>query len=367
MTEVVEINRIEELEAHRPLWDALLSQTPRASFFQSLDWLQTYWRHFGAGQRLRVLIVGGQRPLGIVPLTVVLQRTRIGRLKTLTYPLHDWGSLYGPLGPDPRAALTAALGHIRRTPRDWDMLDLRWMDDQTCRASHEALQSAGFSPRRGVWAQIALLDLSGSWEHYFAARTCKFRNHLRRCEKRVARLGHVVYRRFRPLGAARGDGCPRLDLYDACVEVARRSWQGRSRTGTTLSHDSVREFLRQCHVQASKAGAVDLNLIELGDRPIAFAYNYRSEGYLFGVRAGYDPEFAAAGVGHALFAMMVRDSFQRGDHAIDLGPLYLETKKPWLTRIVNSCQLTHYPIACPRAQVLRMKHWLCGALSAAGG
>ena len=127
MSEVIEVNRIEDLEAYRLLWNALLPRTPGASFFQSLDWLTAYWHHFGQNQKLRVLIVhSGGRPIGIVPLTVIREFKKVGPVRVLTYPLHDWGSFYGPIGPEPAATLAAAMGHIRRTARDWDLIDLRW-------------------------------------------------------------------------------------------------------------------------------------------------------------------------------------------------------------------------------------------------
>ena len=53
---IVEINDPLELDSLRLTWKLLLSETRRASFFQSLDWLQTYWNHFGHDQRLRVLV-----------------------------------------------------------------------------------------------------------------------------------------------------------------------------------------------------------------------------------------------------------------------------------------------------------------------
>ncbi len=40
MIEVREINRIDGLSAFPQPWQALLAQTPDASFFHSLDWLE---------------------------------------------------------------------------------------------------------------------------------------------------------------------------------------------------------------------------------------------------------------------------------------------------------------------------------------
>jgi CelD/BcsL family acetyltransferase involved in cellulose biosynthesis len=66
MITIREINHLAELAEIRPLWRELLALTPGASFFQSLEWLETYWQHFGAGKQLRVLVVSfNGKPLGI--------------------------------------------------------------------------------------------------------------------------------------------------------------------------------------------------------------------------------------------------------------------------------------------------------------
>ena len=71
MVEIVEVNDIEELAAISDAVEFVVPGTPNASFFQTFDWLDTYWRHFGHDQKLRVLIVyGAGEPLGILPLCV---------------------------------------------------------------------------------------------------------------------------------------------------------------------------------------------------------------------------------------------------------------------------------------------------------
>ena len=370
MSEVVEINRVEDLDAHHLLWRSLLGRTANGSFFQSLDWLKAYWRHFGSGQKLRVLVVySGGRAIGIMPLTVIAERTRLGRFKVLTYPLQNWGSLYGPIGPHPAATLAAALRHVRQSPRDWDILDLRWTDKDGADRGRTltAMQIVGFKPRECVWEQLGVIDMTGSWDEYLASRTAKLRSDVRRQLRRIEASGRVEYVRHRPLGAVHGDGDPRWDLYDACVEVARRSWQASSTNGTTLSHEKVSDFFRATHELAAKAGALDLNLVKLDGQPIAFAYNYYHEGCVSGLRMGYDPEFSHFGPGRVLYAHTIRDSFERDDHTYDLGPGSLQIKSSWLTRIAKSYRYLHYPPASPRVQLVRMKRWMTGLTGAETG
>jgi hypothetical protein len=58
-----------------------------------------------------------------------------------------------------------------------------------------------------------------------------------------------------------------------------------------------------------------------------------------------------------MYTNMLRDSFERGDRAFDMGVGSLDIKEPWLTDVVRSYRYTHYPLAAPRVQMLRLKHW----------
>lgn len=359
MSDVREINQIEQLGDLREAWNVLLDQTPRASFFQSLEWLETYWRHFGLDQKLRTLVVSDDgRTVGIVPLAVRRERTRLGMLRVLTYPLHDWGSFYGPIGPDPAAALASGLQYVRATRRDWDLIELRWVSpDGGMAPVEQALETAGYRAYRSVWDQTALVDLGDTRDGWFNARPAKWRSNVRRDERRLRERGTVEYIRYRPLGNRFGEDDPRWDLYGDCETVARRSWQGDSTNGTTLTHTSIRAYLRDAHAAAAARGEVDMNLLYFDGRPLAFSYNYYRRGRVQGLRSGFDAELAREGAGNLLHVSAIRDSFARGDLLYDLGVKYLECKRYLMTRIVPIYRYSHFALS-PRAQLLRVKRWM---------
>ena len=363
MSHVAEFNSLEELSPYREMWHSLLAQTERATFFQSLDWLEAYWTHYGAAQKLRVLIVdAGGETLGILPLCIRTEPYKVGRLRVLMYPLHDWGTYYGPIGPNPTATLLAGLRYLRSTRRDWDLIDLRWIDND--RLDHgrtaAALDQAGFAADQELYNTSGVIDLAGSFEKYMSDRGTKWRNNLRRHERRMLEHGKLTHVRYRPAGAARGDGDPNWVMYDTCEAIARRSWQGSSPDGTTLSHDSVRAYFRDAHARAAQLGMLDMNLLVVGDDPVAFAYNYHYQGLLQGMRIGFDPEKPAEGAGNLLYTRIVEGSYALGDTQYDLGPGSLEAKRHLITATENSYRCTHFPVSV-RAQALRakrvVKHW----------
>jgi CelD/BcsL family acetyltransferase involved in cellulose biosynthesis len=361
MLHVSEINHIDQLLPLRRAWDALLEKTPGASFFQSLDWLEVYWRHFGDELKLRTLVVwdADDRPAGIVPLVVRRERSKVGRFRVLGFPLHDWGSFYGPIGPDPRRTLAAGLEHIRQMSRDWDALELRWQGavGTDPADTQRAMLAAGFQAYRTLWNRTAVVDLEGTWDAYWATRKGAWLRRFRHDQRKLAQQGVVAFERYRPAGLALADGEPRWDLYDACEDLARRSWQGAANDGTTLSHESVRGFLRDVHEAAARAGAVDLSLLRLDGTPAAFIYGYHYRGYVYGLRRGYDARRTQQGAGNALLAYAIRDSFARGDHVYDMGVGSLETKRHFWTRLVPILRYSHFPPPIPRMQILRLRRW----------
>lgn len=356
--QITEINDAAQLDHYRLAWKSLLAQTPGATFFHSLDWLQAYWRHFGRDQTLRVLVVqSAGKTLGIVPLVARAEKTRLGSARVLTYPLDHWGVFYGPIGPRPATALTAALQFVRSRPRDWDLLALRFVQRQGADGgrTRRALRFIGFAPIEEADQQAPSVCFAGSWRDYWAARDGHWRNNVLRGERRLAEQGEVIHVRYRPAGMAHGDAAPRWDLFDTCLAVARSSWQAKQTDGTTLSHAAIEPYLRDAHLAAVRSGGLDLNLLVVGGRPAAFAYNYHYAGHVYGLRMGYNPAVSRHGAGTVLMRRMIEDGFARGDHTFDLGPGSLDCKKPWQTSVETSYRYTYFAPGGVRAQALKLK------------
>lgn len=355
-----EVNQIDELASYRDDWGRLLDQTAGGSFFHSLDWLTAYWRHNAGDQRLRVLIVEEMgRPSGILPLVVRRDRTGVGVLRVLTYPLDHWGSFFGPIGPNPAATLAAGLEHLRRTPRDWDVIELRWQGapEAALGPTAHALRAAGYQTQITPMRPTALVEMSGAWDDYLAIRPRAWRRNLRAAERALTAKTAAEHVRYRPAGRAHGESDPRWDLYEACEEIARRSWQARALRGTTLADERVRGFLRDAHLAAAAVGAVDMSLLYVDSRPAAYMYSYVWRGALYGLRSGFDPEFARYSIGNVLMARTLADSWQRGDRLFDLGVGSLETKRLWQSRLANIYRLCHFHPTVLRAQLLRVRRW----------
>lgn len=357
MLDIIEVNEIKDLEPFRDDWNRLLSVTPGGSFFQSLDWLEVYWRHFSEKQYLRVFVVrDADEVTGIVPLCVKRIKAKLGSCSILTYPFDDWGSFYGPVSADAESTLNAVMHVIQESQRDWDLIDLRCVDANgfDAGATERALETTNLSFKKFEWDQTAHVDLNQDWETYLAGRSSKARQTYLRAEKRIAKEGEIEFTRYRPRGEKYGESDPRWDLYEICEAIAHKSWQGSSTTGTTLSHEQVAQYFRDTHESATRFGAVDINLLYLSGEPAAFNYNYAYQGRVYSLRMGFDPSVSNKGLGRLLMGRMIQNSMEAGDQLLDIGPGSLDAKKYWYTSVETSFRYVHYSPVSKMAKALQM-------------
>ncbi len=360
MIDVQEINDLEELAGYRLAWNSWLANSPRATFFNTFDWLENYWRHFGENQKLRALIVRSAGvPIGILPLCVRRERHRLGSARVLTYPLDGWGSWYGPIGSEPAVTMLAAMQHIRRTKRDWDLVDLPSTAPPARDGARvgRSMRVVGLISEQSAYDTRSLVEFNGGWDSYLASKSSKVRHDLRRVLRRSFDNPDFEIIRHRPAPAREGDGNPAWDLFAMCQQVALASWQANSTTGTTLTHDRVRHFLRDAHAIAARNGMLDMNLLLVDGRPAAFAYNYHFHGRLTGLRFGYDASLGISGFGTALLLRSIEDSFTRGDHSLDLGPGETRFKQRLRTDSEAIYRMTYAPLGSWRSQVVRVSRW----------
>jgi CelD/BcsL family acetyltransferase involved in cellulose biosynthesis len=360
MVEVLEIDSIEELSQYRMLWNSLFAATPAATFFHTLDWLEVAWKHFGKGQSLRVLVTkAAGEPLGILPLCVRTEKYRLGTVRVLTYPLDNWSTWYGPIGPNPSATLMAAMQHLRTRERDWDMIDLRWVGPAETERGRtaRAMRVANILSQKSVYQTTTIVDLPSSWQEFLAAKSDDARRDLRRALGRAFGDGRAEYLRHRPAPATEGDGDPRWDLYEMCEQVARTSWQGSMMNGNTLTHDRVRDYFRDAHATAARLGMVDMNLVTVDGQPASFLVSYHHHGHVCALRTGSDGAIEDRGVGFGVILKSIEDGIERGDRTIDLGQEPGKHNRQLRTRFASSYRLTYAPFSSWRSQTVRWSRW----------
>ncbi len=354
MIHVSEINDETGLDGIRLLWNSLWRRTRGASYFQSFDWLTLYWRHFSGSQKLKVLVASlAGKPIGILPLVVRKTETSFGRVNVLTYPLDNWGTCYGPIGPNSAATLIAAMRHLRENRSDWDVLDLHHVDvNRVDRGrTRNALRAAGMNCLSRPSRTAALVDLDSDWMTYWSERPLQSRRLYHQSERQLEQAGKLEFVRFRPEEQSYGNADCRGDLFDEFLSL---------RPFSSTDSSAGRAFFCESHFTAARMAAVDLNLLRLNGRPIAAAYGHHVNGQVDIIRSGVAEEYKGD-AGRVLTARMLQDGASRGDQCYRFAPPTCSFVTDWQTSELETARLTHFAPTAPKAQLLRwnrnMKNW----------
>lgn len=408
---VHEINNIEDVSEFRPVWHHLLNASPNASFVQTPEWLETYWSHFGADQKLRVFIIAQDgETRAIVPFVVASADTSLGKLRYLTLPWTFLGIGHRPIGPNPLHALTQAAKHIVRTTRDWDIIDYRCIEPSAPERNKvkHALGHGGLKLTVRAWGEGSLVEFpDGGFDQYWKSRGVMVQENVRRSDEALSQLGQLAFTRFRPSGAtdsaqdfdadqprdANLDADPtsprvhenavfdgltesqipqtdssaddfeaRWDLFNACEQIEMNS-PVELLPADDSKATAIRLFHRDLHAVAARTGNADLAMLSINEQTVGFAYHLIYGSRVEAIRVGFRSDVDATHAGNLLAHQILQDSCFRGDRCYLNCTGSTSWLTDWQTQQFAGYRYTHFSAKAPRAQILRLNPWSSESVS----
>ncbi len=323
--EVSELDGVEAFAAIAGEWNALQGHSQSPLPFLRYEWLENWWRHFGAGRRLAILSV---RREGRLVLGLPLLEEWGGRwgvpFVTLRSLTNDHSFQFDMLaaGEDP-AAVRALWNYLRRRPRQWHLLRLEEVarDEAVVRSLVDEIRRDGFPT--GLWNsyESPFLPLEGDWDAFQNELKAKFRSNLRNRTKRIRALGPVTHEML--------DGDAVTDeVLQRCFEIERRGWKGTQGSAIACDSTLVSFYTGWCRI-ASRLGWLRVSVLRVGDSWAAFDISLRIADQLYCLKISYDPEYAPYSAGQLLNSEILSWCFAEGVKQYHfLGPL-TEAKKDW--------------------------------------
>lgn len=295
-----------ELLRVQPQWRELLEASGIEHPFLTPEWLLSWWECFGAGRRLRVVLVRrAGRLVGFAPLM-------LGREWRYGLPVRRLGSLYNHhvprsgwiVAPQAHGVVEAIWQQLRDARRDWDVLELCQLDDGPGNpAPLRALAEAdGFLTGRWRARPSPYLPIKGSWDEYGRSLQAKHRSNLRNRRKRLGQLGEVALEVV--TGAEPGA------LEDG-LRIEAAAW--KQQAGTAIaSRPELRRFYTRLAERLGPRDGLRLQFLTVGGRRIAFGFSLCHRNRLYLLKPGYDPEYARYAPGSLLTESVLHQAFDQG-------------------------------------------------------
>lgn len=316
--QAIHLTSLEELLAATALWDDLWRRSEATAPTLRAALIAQWGRHFvqSEGQEpppFRGLVVEKDgRWLAAMPLVAA---TAAKVLRVGSWPANQWsdsGDLLLDPAVEPQPVLDALAGAFHLLP--WPLLRLADVPIEAGRWQQAlaAFQRAGMTVQFRPDMQPGRIDTQADWEAYRRSWSRRHRQQMARHARKLAQQGQVE---LRVLDALEPDEVE--PWLSAGFEIEDRGWKGSQGTSVRRTPGLFTFYLEQAR-ELARCGELELALLLLDDRPIAFAYGMCAKGVYRSYKVGYDPEFARYSPGQLLRCRLLERFFQDERHvAVD--------------------------------------------------
>jgi CelD/BcsL family acetyltransferase involved in cellulose biosynthesis len=352
-------------DALEPEWNALLERSD-ASVFQTFEWLRTWWRHFGEGDRRRrlhlVTVRGPEGLRAVAPL--FLERAGLPGalgLRRLLFIGHRDSDFLDVLAA--RGHEADALERIARRLSDHPAFDVAALEELPDRSAtgarlHEALSRLGWTSVRRPDSPCPRAALAATWEETLARLTVEQRREIRRRLRNLTRE-HRAELEIVPAGPDVG---PAMDEF---IEMHQERWARDAYWGA-FADPGQAAFHREVAARLARRGWLFLAFLRVDGRRTTVNYGFSFRDaiaiYLTGARA-VDERLARHSPGRMVHALSMRHAVERGLPVYD----FMRGREPYKYELGAVDVPNWAVIAYPRpGRLVSLRHRVHGLLATAG-
>jgi len=318
------ITESKEFEHLSTVWDGLLqSKEEGYSIFQTHEWLSTWWRHFGEGKRLNILLIEKeQQVIGIFPFMKTECRIglfKIRLLETIASEACDYEVLIPSDSRD--EAIIALLFYLEEelakgklvlrlsyVPEGGKFLELL--------RRYASLVSKNLFVQEAVTASAPYISLPATWDEYFGSLSQNRRHTLRRKLRSLEKVHNVDYRE-----------CTVDSLEDELnkfFELHQSRWKSANVSGV-FSDPKMKEFYRDVATQFLRKRWLHFSCLTVDNEVVSATYGFVYNRKLYCDIVARDDRYSKYSVGHIHHMFLIKDAIDK--HLLEVD--FLRGEEPY--------------------------------------
>jgi CelD/BcsL family acetyltransferase involved in cellulose biosynthesis len=291
-------------------WNNLLERGVTNTVFQTWEWNQLWWKHFGHLGRLLLLTVRDSEGgiLGIAPL---FQNSDGGSQKSVQFlggtDLSDYLDFIVIRGKE--SVFYSAVAEFFRTHHGfWDVIDLHCVPatSPTIEWLDGFWQEREFQKTLSVEDVCPRTQLPSSWKAFLSGMRQKDRHEIRR---KINKIG----REAENYGYCATTLVSFPDDISSFLALHRKS----AATKTAFMNTRREEFFRDVARRFLQKGWLELSFLEADRSRVASLFNFKYGDTIYVYNSGYDPEFRHWSPGWVLISHSIEDAIKRGVKTYD--------------------------------------------------
>lgn len=337
-----------ELAALESDWNKLVDGSD-CTIFQTFEWIQAWWKYFGAKRLLRCITFrSGSELVGVAPLFSDQFRLPFVHpfryLRFMGAPISDYHAILAKSGHE--VAVTDALfAYLLENQRDWDVFELESVNEASP-WFHRIVESVKahnwplYLYQGSVSAQV---DLPSTFEEFLNKQDKQWRHEYRRKWNRIRQAGEVKIEQF---------GRPEDDLaspMESFFEIHGNRWKS---VGYPSEFDKkeVRDFHLDIASRFAHRDWLSLGFLTIDNARLAFSLDFlfRNRVYVYQSQAFGSPELMKYSPGFLIKMSAIERAIAgglstydllRGDFGYKFSDFDASPSKNWLIRTRSPGQL----------------------------
>jgi CelD/BcsL family acetyltransferase involved in cellulose biosynthesis len=325
---ILKATEFNEFQTLKDRWNDSLSKSLNNDVFSTWEWLSTWWKHFGEGKRLVILLIEDKnKTLAIAPFMYSKHSfLSFGNLKKISFvgsPESDYTGFI--LREKKRKFLELFFdylnGHI-----DWDYLELKDIPETS--ASADLLRRIPLEKQYEHWDErvcnlCPYVLLPSSMDVFMKELGRSMRRNLRRYLRKLKKEYRVELKKYNEIGSVK-------EAMETFIRLHQKRWKSKGEPGGFNN-----PFFRNFHIDVAKCfaekGWLGLYFLTANDEPISAEYNFEYNEKNYNYLPGWDVEYSQYRVGQLIQMHIIEDCIQKGLKEYDMMRGDEPYKSEWTT------------------------------------
>lgn len=323
-------------------WRDLFQRVGCRSAFLSMEWIEAWWRLWGAPHRLLIIAVRNRlgRLVAVAPFYVRRPRLHSWGTRALCFVGNDY------VAPDHlnilvdqeygRASIKAIVDQVRRLQGEWDYLELS--------NGHEAspvfsglcreLQAQGLRGQVLHVSECPYAALPDSFEAYLGSLGSNHRYNFRRRRRALEREGRVEF--------VVCESWPTIREHFEELRALHALRFGQKQVQSAFLLPRIQEFHADVLPRLTAAGMARLYVLRVQGRAVAALYGF-SVGKTFAFyQSGMDPAWSRLSVGLVMMGCAIEEAIRTGHDEFDFLAGDQAYKRQWAMHSRNDVTICYF-------------------------
>jgi hypothetical protein len=197
--------------------------------------------------------------------------------------------------------------YLKQHKDKWDILEMKALPKSACEAEllpKLFLRNGGYKTIQAP-DEHYYLPINESWDKYFKKLSKNLRRNLKRRLRRAEEQGEVTHKRYT------GDEL-KWDHFQTIFDINKRgSYPSLYKSQKSRSfHNSLYNLMKN-------NSWIQIEMLFIGDEPVAFQYGYTYNNKYQDWRGGYDAKYEALGTGKLLMMFSIKNWFEQKIREVD--------------------------------------------------